>query len=115
MASRRAAPSAALRARLALRGRFRSSAPLRAPALACVCRSPPPPPLLPYSAPRLPPTRHPATRPSAPPRVRAQNGKVVGSYTVRRPGVLMLCWDNTYSVLTNKQLTYRVGKETLPI
>jgi hypothetical protein len=48
-------------------------------------------------------------------RARSQNGKVVGSYTVRRPGVLMLCWDNPYSVLTNKQLTYRVGKETSPI
>jgi hypothetical protein len=37
---------------------------------------------------------------------------VVGSYTVSRPGVLMLCWDNTYSVFTAKHLSYRVSKET---
>ncbi|KAJ1637934.1 hypothetical protein T492DRAFT_947865 [Pavlovales sp. CCMP2436] len=42
----------------------------------------------------------------------AEDGRMVGSYTARRPGVLMLCWDNTYSVFTPKSLSYTVTKET---
>lgn len=38
-----------------------------------------------------------------------------GSYTARRPGVLMLCWDNSYSLLTAKQLSYSISKEMRPL
>jgi len=40
-----------------------------------------------------------------------QAGRVMGSYTAEGPGMLMLCWDNTYSIFTPKYVSYRVQKE----
>lgn len=66
----------------------------------------PPPPLCADGSPRAP---FPPSALLA--RNQAQVGRVLGNYTADGPGVLIICWDNTYSVLTSKTISYRVTKE----